>query len=209
MGDLSEKMYGNKERVKKQKEALALLDSSGFPFFVNTTINELNYRFMPEYVEYIHSNFKSVKHVVFNFLDPGCSDGVHISNAGKNPWVVPKYSEIEIYLNKAFSLLRKFNITFRVERVPLCYLDGFEEFCTETRKISKEENYVCSFIQTENQKTIRKVDFDNQRTKAKCCAVCRLNNICIGIQKEYVRIHGKNELYPVFKSEEAITGRIS
>jgi hypothetical protein len=47
---------------------------------------------------------------------------------------------------KAFSFLEKKRRTFRVERLPLCFMRGYEEASTETRKIVKNEERLVYFL---------------------------------------------------------------
>lgn len=204
----SEKLYGSKETIKLQKEGIKNLNSTNIKYHFNTTINSINYKNLSELMEFIISTCPRVTHIVFNFLDPGKSDGIISNNASKNPWIVPKYSDIENYLYKALELLKKHKKTFRVERVPLCYLRGFEEFSSETRKIVKNENYICSFLRKEKQSEIRKVQDHNKSKERLACANCTFEGICSGIQKEYELIHSDNELYPVFENPEGIIKKI-
>ncbi len=87
-------------------------------------------------------------------------------------------------------------------------MQGFEEFSTETRKIVKDELYICSFIEKDKENEVRKVLPSMFREKSECCKACKLNKICAGIQKEYVALYGKNELCPVFKDSKYIIDKI-
>ena len=176
----------------------------GMNVILNSTINSLNCKYLLEYVKFFSSNFPKIKHFVFNNLDPGKSDGRMKSRAGENPWIVAKYVDFELELKRMVDFLIKNNKTFRIERVPLCYMQGFEEFSTETRKIVKEEIYICSFIKKEKGNEIRKVTPDQLRTKFECCKYCKLKKICAGVQPEYVAIHGSDEFFPVFTNPEEI-----
>jgi len=174
---------------------------------INSTINSLNCMNLTRNVKYMIENFPEIRHFVFNNLDPGMADGRMVSRAGLNPWVVAKFIDYEIELKKMVDLLKSNNKTFRIERVPLCYMRGFEEFSTETRKIVKDERYICSFID-ENDTNVRKVNATDLRTKTETCRQCLLNNICGGVQPEYLNLHGGDELYPVFDNPRRIVNAI-
>jgi hypothetical protein len=105
-------------------------------------------------------------------------------------------------------ILKKNDKSFRIERVPLCYMKGFEEYSTETRKIVKEELYICSFIEKGIENKVTKVDPSSQRIKVKCCEDCKLKTICAGIQEEYLKIYGDKEIHPVFTNPEEIINKI-
>jgi len=176
---------------------------------INSTINSLNSNCLLDFVKFMTYKFPEIKHYVFNNLDPGNSDGVHQSRAGKNPWIIAKFSDIEFELFKMVEFLKENNKTFRIERVPLCFMRGFEEFSTETRKIVKDEVYRCSFVQkgTEDN-VIRTVNPGFDRIKSDICNLCKLNEICVGVQKEYINIYDNKELSPSFENLEKIKEKI-
>jgi MoaA/NifB/PqqE/SkfB family radical SAM enzyme len=169
----------------------------GFDININTTINAENYDHLPELVTFIAKAFPHIGHFVFNFLDPGMADGNLHSRAHDNPWVVAKFPLVRPFLANMVKRLKKYHKTFRIERVPLCCMKGFEEYSTETRKIVKEELYMCSFIEKESVNKIRVVNPYQGRIKLPCCEKCILDMICAGIQKEYLSIHDAKGLVPV------------
>jgi hypothetical protein len=59
---------------------------------------------------------------------------------------LPDFCTFERPLQKAMTFLEETGRTFRVERVPLCYMRGFEHFSTETRKIVKDEERIVHFL---------------------------------------------------------------
>jgi MoaA/NifB/PqqE/SkfB family radical SAM enzyme len=186
------------------KNALAC----NFNVNINTTINALNYKQLPEFVEIMSLVFMNINHFVFNFLDPGMSDGNIKSRASENPAVVAKYADIISPLKKMVGILKKRGKTFRIERVPLCCMSGFEEYSTETRKIVKEELYICSFVEKNNKNRIRIVKPGLLRTKVAACKKCSLDSICAGVQPEYLEIHGESGLKAVEKNINRIIKKI-
>lgn len=206
--ELSEELYGSKNIISKQKKALNNILKSKINVSINTTINSINYKYLYDQMVYIYKNYPNVKHIVFNFLDPGISDGIIINNANKNNWIIPKYKDIEYPLFKALNFLKSKKITFRVERVPLCYMKSFEEFSTETRKIVKKNEYICAFTREKRTSEIRKVNSHYKIKIKNKCDVCTLNDICSGIQKEYIIIHGDKEIHPSFDNPKKIIKKI-
>ena len=180
----------------------------GLNVSINTTINSKNCSEMDKFISFMIKEFPRINHYVFNGLDPGKADGNLKSRAGENQWIVPKLIDIELPLKKTVDILKTNDKTFRIERIPLCYMAGFEEFSTETRKIAKDETYICSFIEKEKENEVRKVTPFMLRTHVDCCSHCKLNKICTGIQQEYLDIHGKDELYPVFINPQKIIDKI-
>jgi hypothetical protein len=100
-------------------------------------------------------------------------------------------------------ILKKNKKTFRVERIPLCYLPGFEYCSTETRKIVKQEIRPIYFLDKKGYK----VQEYFYRQKGKNCKACFLNDICAGLTSlgEY---YNEKELYPVFVSKKPIISKI-
>jgi len=204
MDALNSKKGHFKKSIKGMKNALDF----GLIVTLNTTINSKNINHLDEFMEYLVADFAQIKHVVFNGLDPGSADGRTMSRARENPWIVPRLIDIELKLNLALKILKKNYKTFRVERIPLCYMGEFEEFSTETRKIVKDEEYVCSFLEKDKGNKVRKVKPDIMRMKAENCRVCSYDYICAGIQKEYIELYGDNEIYPLFSDPQRIIKKI-
>jgi len=202
----SARKLGSKN-LKKTVDGIRFCLDVGMIVTLNITINSINCRELPTMVGKLIDMF-DVKHFVFNNLDPGTPDGTTLSRAAKNSWIVAKFKDIEHPLTDTVKILKGRGRTFRIERVPLCYMRGFEEFSTETRKIVKDEAYVCSFI--ENKSTIvRKVKPKELRMKVDACSSCTLDGICAGTQKEYIDLYGDKELYPVFTDKNLIINRIN
>ncbi|MFW6014417.1 MAG: radical SAM protein [Candidatus Nanoarchaeia archaeon] len=171
---------------------------------INSTINSKNCKDLPAFMEFMISNFPKIQHYVFNALDPGDADGKIQSRAAKNPEIVAKFSDFELELAKMVEILKKNNKSFRIERVPLCYMKGFEEFSTETRKIVKEEKYYCSFLREGQGHDLRVVSPSSRRIKTRACEFCSVEPLCAGVQKEYALIHGLKELHPSFENSQRI-----
>jgi len=206
--DIADKLSQKEGHFEKSLTGIKNLLKNGFDVKINSTINSLNCKHLLDFVKFFHKNFSEINHFVFNFLDPGYSDGTLKSRAGRNPWIVARFTDFELELRQMVSFLKKHDKTFRVERVPLCYMPGFEEFSTETRKIVKHEIYLTSFIEKDKKNELREVDPKYFRSKIDCCSLCGLNAICAGIQEEYLKLHGENEFYPVFKDPDNIISRI-
>ncbi len=163
---------------------------------INITINSLNASHLHETIGFLVEKFPEIKHYVFNNLDV-------TGRALENKWTVPKLVDIELGLSKALELLNLHGKTFRVERVPLCYMQGFEEFSTETRKIVKKQQYRCLFL-NDSGRELREIK-NFYYSKAECCNFCFLNKICAGLNERYAKIFGLNELFPVFDNPQNIT----
>jgi hypothetical protein len=104
---------------------------------------------------------------------------------------------------RALSMLHRSGRTFRVERVPLCYMVEFAWASTETRKIVKEEERIVHFLDEKGM--VRQTSWSHG--KATVCKVCRLEHICAGLF-EMDKYYKSEELYPVFVEPDPIVDRI-
>ena len=206
--EVADELSQKKGHWEKATKGIRNCLNLGTHVFINSTINSKNYSSLPGFVLFMANEFPEVSHYVFNALDPGKADGNLKSRAGENSWVVARLTDLELPLKKSVGILKQKGKTFRVERIPLCYMPGFEEFSTETRKIVKKQEYVCSFIEKEKENQVRKVPPGFLRVHVKCCEICSLNKICAGIQQEYLDIRGRDEIYPVFVDANKITSNI-
>lgn len=177
---------------------------------INTVINSINANYLSDLISFIIKTFPEVHHFVLNNMDIGRADTQISSRAKDNIWVVPKLASFEKELFRATQLMKKNNKTFRIERVPLCYMPGFEEYATETRQIVKEDNYICIFMEKDIQdRYVSLHDPRNERRKkAEVCKTCMLTVLCAGITKEYDQEYGDTELYPVFENPKNIISKI-
>ena len=155
---------------------------------INTVINKYNADHLDKTVFFIIKNFSKINHFVFNNLDP------YMNRASKNKQTIPRLQDFAKSLNKAMKLLLKNNKTFRVERVPLCYMLDFAQFSTETRKIVKGEERMVHFL---DEKGLVRQDSESFKyKKGKVCKECNLDDICAGLYSlgEYF---DEKELKPV------------
>jgi len=173
---------------------------------INTTINAVNIKYLSEFIGYLINKFPKINHYVFNNLDIGESDKNLRSRAWYHKEVIARLYDIELELHKTAKLLINNRKTFRMERVPLCYMSGFEQFSTETRKIIKEESYRCIFIEKDKKDVYMEL-YDprkERRFKGETCKSCKMNPICAGVCVEYYDLYGDSELFPVFDNPDNV-----
>ena len=195
------KISKNKNSLKNIKKTLNNLEKiGGITVDVNTAINKYNAGHLSGIAEWIVKNYPFIKHFVFNGLDP------FMNRVAENPEVVPDLNDFELELHRALEILEENGKTFRVERVPLCYLVNFEHISTETRKIAKKEDRTVYFLDKRGK--VRQWGKDWFYKKSECCAKCSLNNICAGL---YAKggFYKESELYPVFISSKEIKSKIT
>ncbi|MDP1845156.1 MAG: radical SAM protein [Candidatus Moranbacteria bacterium] len=164
---------------------------------INITFNKYNADHLSSLVEFIIRNYPFVGHFSCNNLDPTSE------RARENTDTIPKFSDFEIELVRMAKILEKNKKTFRIERVPLCYMPGFEHVSTETRKIVKNELRPLYFL--DGRGLVVQENF--YRDKPKKCEACFLDEICAGLcaMDEY---YSSKELSPVFVQKEIIKKKI-
>lgn len=187
----------NKNSLKNIIKTLENLKKiKGITTDINTVINKYNADHLSENVKFIVKKFPFVRHFVWNNLDP-----LMIPNSNFD--TIPKLNDFELELHKSLEFLEKTGRTFRVERVPLCYLSDFEYCSTETRKIIKKELRAIYFL--DKRGLLKQENFIYQ--KSSVCQFCFLNKICAGLY-QMDKHYSSQELYPVFVSKEKIVQKV-
>lgn len=186
---------GSFDNIRKTLHNTAEL---GIPVSVATTINARNADHLHDTAAWVLAEFPRIRHFVWNNLDP------FTDRVAANPGTVPGLWQFEISLYKAMRLLQERGITFRVERVPLCFMAEFAHCSTETRKIVKEEERSVLFL--DEKGLVRQHEF--QYGKPPVCAACFLNGICAGLFAMGAP-YDPDELFPVFLSRENVMEKIT
>lgn len=192
----------NKDSLKNIIQALKHLKKiGGITTDINITINHYNADHLLESVKWILGNFPFVHHFVWNNLDP------IMNRAKRNPDTIPRLSELELSLWQAMRFLEENNKTFRVERIPLCYLAGYEHVLNETRKLVKKEKRMTFFLDSRGflfeDDWLEKWGYG----KAECCRSCTLTSICPGLY-QMDKFYSSRELYPVFIDKQEVIKRV-
>lgn len=195
--EVQAQLTGNVDALDNIKKALKNLIKAKVRVDICIAISKLNADHLSQVAKFIIKNYPEVDHFIFNNLDPTTN---RVKN---NLQIIPRLSDLELELIESLKVLSKNKKTFRVERVPLCYLPGFEYCSTETRKIVKKEIRPIYFLDDKGYK----IQETFYRLKAKKCKNCFLTEICagvIGLGKYY----SEKELCPVFISPEPIISKI-
>jgi len=196
--ELEDKIMCGNGVLEKQLSGLKIANQSGLITPVSTTIVRKNTQTLYKFFEFMIKNFNFVNHYTLNFVDA-------VGRSSKNSKVVPKFSEIELELHRSLHLLKTSGKTFRVERVPICYMLDFAEYNTELRRIVSNETAL--LIRENECMMFTKRYFENVYTKLKSCETCRLTSICPGVNKNYLKIHGPSEFYPIFMDPKKIMAK--
>ena len=155
--------------------AFAAIDNAheeGMEVNINCVINRLNADHLDQNIRYFMAKHPQVRHFVWNNLDPS------MGRAEVNQeQFTPRLADFETSLLRAMRLLHASGRSFRVEKVPLCYLGEFGWASTETRKIVKGEERIVHFLDA--KQTVRQTAWEH--AYAAGCGQCRLRKICGGL----------------------------
>lgn len=190
-------LTGNEDSLANIEASLGHFFDLGLNVDVNITIHAYNCGHLDHIVAWLVGKWPRLRHFVFNNLDPS-SDRV-----SEYPDTIPRLVDIEISLQQALRALHASGRTFRVERLPLCYMAEFAWASTETRKIVKKEERIVHFLDPRG--TVRQTTWNHG--KAEVCQVCRFDPICAGLF-EMDKYYKSEELYPLFLSPEPVIKRI-
>jgi hypothetical protein len=190
-------LTGKEDSLEKTRAALDRLAATDLAVDVNTVINHMNADHLDGHVRDVVTRWPRIRHFVFNNLDP------FMNRVAENPDTVPTLWEMELSLDRALRFLESTGRTFRVERVPLCYMTGFAHASTETRKIVKDEERTTHFLDDKGK--VRQTGF--RHDKAGCCEVCLLDPVCAGLDGVGQGFE-LSELYPVFVPPVHVVARV-
>src|SRR5262252_2913787 len=195
--ELEDFLTGVKGSFALAMAALENLGRVGATVNINTVINRFNADHLDENVRAFTTRFPFIRHFVWNNLDPS------MGRAETNRDTAHRLADFELSLARAMRYLHKTGRTFRVERVPLCYMTEFADCSTETRKIVKGEERIVHFL--DEKGTVRQTDFVHP--KSEVCQRCSLDDVCGGLF-ELGDHYDLGELHPVFVDKEAIIAKV-
>lgn len=157
----------------------------------NTTINRLNYRFLPQITE---NNIKlGADGSEFIFVHPR---GEALRNFEK---VVPTLTEIAPYIKKALKVGKRSLNHFVIRYVPPCHVSDVPTDVSEIKASGhlREQHVGPEFINLNVEKGRATIG----RVKAPKCKDCVHDDVCEGVFKEYADRRGLEELAPQTKNK--------
>lgn len=183
------------------ERAFAAIDNAlsvGLEVNINCVINRRNADHLDRNVKVLTVRFPRLRHFVWNNLDPSMGR----AEVNQDQYT-PRLADFELSLHRALRFLHKSGRTFRVEKVPLCYMTDFAWASTETRKIVKGEERIVYFLDA--KQGVRQTEWDH--LYAPGCDRCTLREICGGL---FDRGNGYDpaELSPVFVDRDRVVQTI-
>ena len=117
--EIEDFLTGTENSHERAMLALENLATLGATVNINTVINRYNCDHLDETIAFFLARFPFLRHFVWNNLDPS------MGRADTNRDTAPRLGDFEVSLTRAMRLLHDAGRTFRVERVPLCYMAEF------------------------------------------------------------------------------------
>jgi len=159
---------------------------------INTVINHYNETHLDKTVQFLTKLFPPISHFVWNNLDPEMMRKTDTARS-----TLPNFDRFKPSLNAALSFLESQNKTFRVEKMPLCYMPWFEYCSTETRKLVKDEERIVHFL--DFREMIHETQWEHEKLDK--CKSCDLNNICSWIY-EHNKFYDFVDVYPQKRTKQ-------
>jgi MoaA/NifB/PqqE/SkfB family radical SAM enzyme len=192
-------LTGNKNSLPNILRALENAGKMGVRVDINTVINSRNADHLSYTPKFLVERFPFLGHFVWNNLDP------LMNAASLNPELVPKLRSFEVELHRAMAWLTKAGKSFRVERVPLCFMSDFGHFSTETRKFIKDEGRDIYFLDEKGRRQQDKSSWSYG--KAPRCKECTVEKICAGLYQMDV-YYSSAELCPILTPPQSLIAKV-
>lgn len=196
--EIEARLRGTEGTLDRALAALAAAHEAGLTLNINCVINRLNADHLDHNIRYFVRHHPYVRHFVWNNLDP--SMGRAEVNQAQ---FTPQLADFELSLHRAMRQLHRTGRTFRVEKVPLCYMTDFAWASTETRKIIKGEERIVHFL--DDKQTVRQTEWGHRYAAG--CRICSLRSICGGLF-DRGDAYDPAELAPVFVSPDPIVQQV-
>jgi hypothetical protein len=152
-------------------KTLALLGRRSVTVDLNQTVCAQNADHLDRTTRWLCERFPYLRHFSWTYLDP------LVERVAENPDTVPTLKGTRRSLLAAMRYLRRTGRTFRLEKVPLCYMGEFGHCSTETRALVKGEVRAVEFL--DERKYYRETAW--RYGKAPACRGCSLDAICAGL----------------------------
>lgn len=193
----------NSKHFRQFVDGMKRVDEMKISAFFTIVINSFNYRTLKDLIMFIEKNFPSIRHFSFNYIDP---TGI----ATEHSYVVPRLKDANEYMQDTMKYIVDNGMTFRLERVPLCYMKNFEEFSTEARMRAFQEKRMTYFAYENKSKNEHLlIEEDTKYVKTMACKDCSLESLCSGLNPNYVNLHGTSEINtPSTSSYEEVVRKI-
>lgn len=167
---------GVKDAFKYVTKGMENIKKYGAWIAINTVIHKLNYKKLPDTVNYL-IDF-NVFNIQLAFMNP---IGESVRN-GKSTMAV-SFTEALPYIKECFKIAEKKGYKkFFVENIPICIIEEYKEKISDLRKPDVNKDY-----------------YNACKTKPEKCKACIYFNICDGVWEAYLKQFRDEEIKPILK----------
>jgi MoaA/NifB/PqqE/SkfB family radical SAM enzyme len=167
---------------KKTVKGIRNLHRLSIPITLNIVINAANVSTLPDYARYAIKNFPYVELISFSYVMPGFLEG-------QTRALLPRMSEAAKFITAAYRICQKHNMPFSNPGcgVPVCFVPEFTEHSQEFQSLKHQHGTYKDNMQRNS----------TEKVKVAACADCIHSAFCLGVWRDYIRIHGDSEIKPV------------
>lgn len=187
-GDLEAKITQNRFIFKKKIQAIKNItrlqnkDNKELSFYINTVINNYNYRYLPEIIKFIAELGIKNHNIYFPHI---------VGNAFINfDKIVPYYKDVKKYLEAAEIEAIKYGINLSFANIPHCIIK-------KTQRLS----FMSHYKSASDGRDFIAVGF-YKKIKRNQCRQCVYFNSCEGVYERYIKLRGWDEFVPLKKELE-------
>jgi len=161
----------NPQSLQNLVKTLVYLKTMPLAVDINQTICKQNADHIHQTVSWLIQKFPNLHHFSWTYIDP------YMNRVQENPDVIPKLKDSEDSVLEAMRILDESRRTFRIEKLPLCYMGDYGHCSTETRAIVKGDERIINFL--DERENFRESSW--KYGKGQACLSCSLNDICAGL----------------------------
>ena len=173
---LDAKITGHRGGFDARLTGVKALLALGAKVRLTHIITAANYKFLPEFSRFCARELKGIGWIQFSFAKA--------TGAAAKRKIVPRYSVVAPYLNKALALADGGGLRFIVDYIPLCYLPAFAKHHIDWDKVPGKTQGPHSY----------------EKKKPAVCTGCVFFSHCAGPRLDYLR------LYPRFTPPKVLRG---
>ncbi|MFA5139128.1 MAG: radical SAM protein [Elusimicrobiota bacterium] len=195
---LHDKLVGVPGAHKKVMRALDNLLGLGAEISVNHTLNALNYRTLPLFIEGLVSRFPTLKdiNIIFSHYRGEMSvnqDLLKVRVSETAPYVL---QAMDILLRRGVAVEAPMLINFTP-----CILPGMDHLLAEWERLDDpgDDDFLVHPEGFTNRVYRMK---EEERTKPKSCRRCVYDRRCLGFEREYAALYGTREFRPLSELPE-------
>ena len=147
-----------------------------------------NYRFLPEYVDYVADNFPQIQRISFLYVQPE-------GRGRQNPSLYPDLDDLRPYWEEAMARCDARGVGFSTDvqtGLPLCMMTGHEERVDLGLLLSPDDFWGDDLSSFEYMQS--------HKRQGEACGSCFFQGVCYGFWNEYLDAYGDEGLRPVVEA---------